>query len=195
MGVLVGLALKAGLDAAYSDATKSPSLVSLEAFWQVIWSTPSVQLLIFLLTLVRFVYGAHRVLETLEDSSATLEWWADLWNILGLVVLFVFFYMTGLCVPHPVAFYSGLVAVHTWDFLWFLRFTSSSDALGRELKSAMRRFMWIDSMTVGALILIVWPLKNWVVAGGAIVMVLLALVDAVWNYNFLFRTSPRPLGE
>ena len=187
MGILVGLALKAGLDAAYSDATKSPGLTSFGAFWQIIWSTPLIQVVIFLLTLIRFIYGAHRILETVEESSPTLEWWANLWNILGMVMLFVFFYMTGLCVLHPIAFYSGLIAVHVWDFLWFLRFTSSSDALGKELKYVMRRFMWIDFLTVAILTVLVWPLRDWAVAGGAIVMVLLAVVDAIWNYKFLFR--------
>jgi len=189
MGVLVGLALKAGLDSAYAKAIAEQGPSTFADLQEILWSAPSVQVFVFLITLLRFVYGAHRLLDCLETQQPKLEWWTSLWNIFGMLMLFVFFYMSGLSVRHPVPFYTCVVAVHVWDWIWFNRFTSSSDSLPTDVKVIMRRFMWLDAATVVALVPMIAFIQTTAVWLGAIIMIILAVVDAWWNFSFLFPKS------
>ena len=87
-GFMVSLTLKAGLDTAYSKSITTATTWT--ELWHHILVWPSLQLLIFLFTLVRFVYGAYRTLEVVEESSEELERWVLIWNIPGMLMLFIF---------------------------------------------------------------------------------------------------------
>jgi hypothetical protein len=193
-GFMVSLTLKAGLDTAYSKTLTTA--ITWNDLYQHLLILPSLQLFIFLLTLVRFVYGAYRTLEVIEESSEELERWVLIWNIPGMLVLFVLFYITSLSVQQPEPFYTGMILVHVWDLLWFIIPALFSDQLEQDMKHVMRKFLVIDILTVILLLLLLKFSGVYFAFTGAAVMVLLAALDFSLNRRFFFyrdkwRTTPR----
>lgn len=188
-GFMVSLTLKAGLDTAYSNTVTTA--VTWWDLYQFIWILPSLQLLIFLITLIRFVYGAYRTLEVIEDSSEELEGWILIWNIPGMLMLFILFYITSLSVQHSEPFYAGMILIHLWDSIWFLLPAFLSNKLNQKMKTVMGKFLLIDILTMALLILIfiIKPSGIQFAIIGAILMVILAILDFWWNREFFFHRA------
>ncbi len=113
-GLLVGLILKSGLDTAYSKSL--PYVTTWHGLWGAICVSSSLQVFIFLITLIGFVFGAYRVHEEFKKSHEKLIGWGSL-NFVGTLVLFILFYITGLTIKNAEPFYACLGIVHFWDFI------------------------------------------------------------------------------
>lgn len=189
-GFLVSLTLKSTLDTAYGKAM--PTVTSWGTLVDVFCSLVSLQVIVLLLTLIRFVYGAYRVQEA--SQKVDLEKWVLPWIIPVLLVLFVFFYIAGLCVGNPVSFYASLVVVHAWDLLAFLLPIVWSDKLNQPLKKAIRLFIGIDLATIAVLLALTLcmaqtkPLSWW----AASFMVVCAVIDFCLNRKFYFLGDASP---
>jgi hypothetical protein len=192
-GFLVSLTLKASLDTTYGKLV--PNATTWSELWHAVVTWPSLQLLIFLFTLIRFVYGAYRVHEVFEESPGAFEAWLVAWNMVGTLMLFVLFYLTGLSVQNAGPFYTSLVVVHCWDLLWFIIPAICSNKIDGDLKSVMRRFLAVDLLTV--LLLVGLAFANYHLAiTGAVVMVLVGMTDLLWNRRFFFHpNSWRSIGQ
>jgi hypothetical protein len=186
-GFLVSLTLKATLDTAYGRSISAAT--SFESLLNVVLSPVSFQVFILLLTLIRFVYGAYRVSET--TGGMDLEKWVLPWIIPTLLVLFVLFYIGGLCVLNPVPFYASLIVLHAWDFLAFLLPMVFSDKLTRPLRNVIRSFIVIDLLTVASLALAIRFISSTsaLCITAAACMVALATIDFVWNRKFYFFSA------
>jgi hypothetical protein len=188
-GFLVGLTIKGSLDAAYSklilEATTWTEL------WHSVVKSPSLQLLIFLFTLVRFVYGAYRVHEVCEEISGTLASWITAWNIPGTLGLFLLFYINGLSVHNATPFYASLIVVHLWDLAWFVVPTAFSKKIDKDLKSVMRSFLVIDVVTV-ALLAVALAIQSYLAIAGALIMIAMGIIDFRVNRKFYFDQNWRP---
>jgi hypothetical protein len=178
-GFMVSLTLKAGLDTAYSKTI--PTATIWTELWQHILVWPSLQLLIFLITLVRFVYGAYRTLKVIEESPEELERWVLIWNIPGMLILFVLFYIASLSIQQPEPFYTSLIAIHIWDFFWF-----SILALFSHQFVFAHKFLMIDVLTLILLFSILNFSDDYLAISGAIAMVFLSVLDFLWNGSFFF---------
>jgi len=185
-GFLVSLTLKASLDTGYGKSM--PGADTWLQVWHAVWVLPSFQVFAFLITLVRFVYGAYRMHEGIEQSP-DLERWVLMWNIPGTLVLFTIFYLTGLSVLKPEPFYVCLGAVHVWDLLWFIVPAIFSDQLDKELKNVMRRFLLLDVITVVALVIMIECTDADLSASiiGAVIMTVMASLDFWLNRVFYFH--------
>jgi hypothetical protein len=199
IGFLVSLALKGGLDMAYGEQLKDAKTDSWLNMWNVVCSAPTLQVAVLLLTLIRFVFGANRILEATEDdpaASAKMEGWVNLWNMAGGLIVFVLFYMTALSVKRPDTFYSTLIAVHFWDGIWFAIVAMFSDWPNPDLKRAMRVFIVVDGLTVFTLVLVLWLAPSHHAVWGALVMVGMAALDVKFNFRFLFpKPTEQPHGR
>jgi hypothetical protein len=183
-GFLVSLTLKAALDTAYGHSI--PTITSALDLLNTLCVPASLLVIVFLLTLLRFVYGAYRFHEECQESSTTLKPWAQLWNIAATLILFVFFYLTGLSIQHAQPFYIGLVAVHLWDFIWFASIFVWTNNLTDILRKTMTKFIVIDVATVGLLALTLVSTNKYRGKAAAIMFVL-AIIDFVWNRKFFFH--------
>ena len=183
-GLLVGLALKGALDTTYSNVLQNA--VSWRELMNGILTPTFLQFLIFVVTLVRFVFGAYRVHEELEAPQTKPERWVVAYSFVGTLVLFVIFYIAGLSVGSAVLFYATLVLLHCWDLLWFILPAVFSDRLSPALKQACRGFLLIDVFTILSLILVVAYAADYVSIIGGALMLLIAAVDFVWLRHFYF---------
>lgn len=184
-GFLVSLTLKGALDTAYEHSI--PTVTSAVDLLYVVFVPTSLLIIVFLLTLLRFVYGAYRFHEECQEASISLKSWAQLWNIAATLVLFVFFYLTGLSIQHAQPFYVGLIAVHLWDFIWFASIVVSTDSLTNNLRKIMHKFIVIDLVTVGSLALTLLFFSTKYRGKAAGVMFLFAIIDFAWNRKFFFH--------
>jgi hypothetical protein len=185
-GFLVSLTLKGALDTAYGHSI--PTVTSARDLLHAVCVPASLLVIVFLLTLLRFVYGAYRFHEECQDSSTTLKPWAQLWNIAATLVLFVFFYLTGLSIQHAQPFYIGLIAVHLWDFIWFASIVVWTDNLTDILRKTMTKFIIIDVVTIGLLALTLF-FTNKYRGKAAVMMFVLAIIDFAWNRKFFFHPA------
>lgn len=187
LGFLASLALKGGVDTLFHDV---PGGVDFQAVWASIGITPLLLFAVFFFTILRFLYGAYRFHEESDDSEAS-EGWMPLWNVVGALVLFVAFYVCGLCVKHPNNFFLMLIAVHVVDVIWF-----SGSLFFRppqKLAKLMRNFIIIDLLTCLLLWMITYTyalrsingdrLTDW----GVVVMLVFGVSDAVINRDFFFH--------
>ena len=186
LGFLVSLALKASLDSLFKDSI--PGATTLQQLLAAMVTQDLPQLTVFLLTLLRFFYGAYRFHESIparaDDRGA-------FWNIVGMFGLFVLFYLTGLAVKSTVPFYALLGLVHVWDFVWFTVSKLLRPMTGL-LNEAVCKFIVIDLVTILCLVsLLVADLKGklpneWFTGLSALTMVILALIDIGINWKFFF---------
>lgn len=183
LGFVVSLTLKGVMDAAYGEAMVS--VATWQDLWRVFWHPSSIQFVVFLLTLVRFVYGAYRVVEECDDTSGGIE----IWNIPGLLGLFVLFYITGLAVRHTEPFYVALAAVHAWDLGWFIMPSIFSDRLRQRMRTVVRSFLVFDVLTIGALLLPLFFARGYFEIIAPTFMVLVGVADFWWNRAFFFYPS------
>jgi hypothetical protein len=186
-GLLVGLALKGSLDATYSKVLQNA--VSWRELMNGMLTATFLQLLIFLVTLIRFVFGAYRVHEEIEAPANKPERWVSAYSFVGTLVLFVLFYIAGLSVGSADLFYATLVLVHCWDLIWFILPAAFSDRLSPALKQACRKFLIIDVFTIPSLILVVAYAADYVSIIGGVLMLLLATVDFLWLRKFYFSQA------
>jgi nucleoside 2-deoxyribosyltransferase len=180
-GFLVSLSLKGGLDTAYSHSVTNAT--SWPEFMQAIWIAPSFLLFIFLITLLRFIYGAYRFHEEAQQSSTKLGLKAQLWSIGATLVLFVLFYVTGLSIQHAKSFFLSLMLIHAWDFIWF----TSMLVLAKSLKRVAWTFILLDLLTILIIFVLIYllpePHRN--IAAG--MMLFLAAADLFFNREFFFQ--------
>ncbi len=184
-GFLVSLTLKAGLDTAYKDTITK--VTSGSELLQTVLVPASLLLIIFLITLLRFVYGAYRFNDEAQESHTKLKSWAQLWNISATLMLFVFFYVTGLSIQHAKPFFIGLIVVHVWDLIWFVSTVVSSDILASNLRKVMQKFIVIDLVTILLLGLTMYLFNGHYRGKAALVMLSLAFADLYWNRQFFFH--------
>lgn len=186
-GFLVSLTLKASLDTTYGKSV--PSATTWYDLAHAVLTWPSLQLLVFLFTLIRFVYGAYRVHEVFEDSTGVFEPWLVAWNMVGTLMLFVLFYLTGLSVQNASPFYASLVVVHLWDLLWFIIPAICSNKIHGDMRSVMRRFLAVDLLTAILLLVGLLFFPNHLRIAGTLIMALLGVVDLGWNRKFFFHPN------
>lgn len=185
-GLLVGLVLQGGLDTAYHSSL--PSVTTWRELLSAIWVISSLQVLIFLITLIRFVFGAYRVHEEYEKLHVKQMGWRG-WNFVGTLVLFILFYLAGLSIKNAQPFYACLVGVHLWDFIWFILPTFFCGHLDANLKSVLGKFLIIDFLTI--LFLSIWVAfsTNTSYAGGTAIMACSAIIDFWWLWKFYFPST------
>lgn len=186
-GFLVSLTLKGALDTAYGHSV--PTVTSAVELLYAVFVPASLLMIVFLLTLLRFVYGAYRFHEECQESATNLKSWAQLWNIAATLVLFVFFYLTGLSIQHAQPFYIGLIVVHLWDLIWFVSIVVWTDNLTEILRKIMARFIVIDVVTVVLLALTLLFFSTKYRGKAAVIMFLLAIIDFIWNRKFFFHPA------
>ena len=184
-GFLVSLTLKGALDTAYGHSI--PTVTSAAELVYAVCIPASFLVIVFLLTLLRFVYGAYRFHEECQLGTTNLKSWAQLWNIAATLVLFVIFYLTGLSIQHAQPFYIGLIAVHLWDFIWFVSIVAWTGNLTGNLRKIMQNFIVIDVVTVVLLALTLLFFSTKYRGKAAVVMLVLAIIDFIWNRKFLFH--------
>jgi hypothetical protein len=183
-GLLIGLALKGVLDATYHKVFEKA--VSWQDLAKGIGTPTFLQLLVFVVTLIRFVLGAYRVHDELEVHCEEPEPWVVAYSFVGTLVLFVIFYFAGLSVGSASLFYATFVLLHCWDLSWFILPAIFSDHLSNALKSACRRFLVIDAFTIPLLILVlIYGAGNVSIIGGSL-MLLIAIFDFLWLRHFYF---------
>jgi hypothetical protein len=132
---------------------------------------------------VRFVYGTYRFHEQVEEG---LEHWLRLWNAGATLIVFVLFYVAGLCVRNPQPFYASLIIVHGWALIWYgvvLRFSTRM----QNLRSVMLSFIVLDVITVITLFLVLYFFPNHARSLGLGFMVALAAIDIGLNWKFFFH--------
>jgi len=184
-GFLVSLTLKGSLDTAYSQT------VSVATTWSemlyAVWVPTSFLLFVFLITLLRFVYGAYRFHEEAREASADIEPGVQLWNIFATLLLFVFFYITGLSIQHAEPFFIGLIVVHLWDLIWFIVTVVFTNSLGSNIKRVIRNFVIIDALTILLLAVTISYLRDSYRNQAAFIMLVAAAADLLWNRKFFFH--------
>jgi hypothetical protein len=184
-GLLVSLTLKVALDTAYG--TSLVSATSEIEMLRVIRVPRSWLLLVFLFTLMRFVYGSYRINDEVQNLPADEGALPRFWNLVATLVLFVLFYATGLSIRHAGPFFISLLAVHVWDLLWLISMAIYSKVAG--LRKVMWRFVVIDVLTIIALASSILTTdgvhRNFAVA----LMFVLGIADFAWNSDFFFRPS------
>jgi len=155
---------------------------------RIVVTAPSLQLLIFMFTLIRFVYGAIRIHEIFPDATANMRPWRVAWNVMGMLMLFIFFYIAGLSVQHAKSFYSSVIGVHLWDLVWFGVLVAGAGDLRKDLKGVMSTFLIVDAATVILLLVAIW-LDHFLSIIGASVMVAVGTADLLWNRRFFFHPN------
>lgn len=184
-GLLISLTLKVGLDTAYG--TSLVAATSEAELLRVIYVPRSALLLVFLFTLMRFIYGSYRISDEVQNLPTDEGALPRFWNLVATLVLFVLFYATGLSIRHAETFFISLLAVHAWDLLWLSSMAFFSKVTG--LKRVMRNFVVIDFLTIVALALSIW-LPGGVHRNVAITLLLaLGLADFIFNGDFYFRPT------
>src|SRR4051794_2488649 len=91
LGFLVSLTLKGALDTLFDKTIPADRTAS--ALLGAVFNRADFQLVVFLVTLLRFVYGAFRFHEEEPDD---LPRWVLVWNLTAMLLLFVLFYIAGL---------------------------------------------------------------------------------------------------
>lgn len=143
---------------------------------------------------MRFLYGAYRFHEEESNSLGPPELWMPIVNVFGNMSLFILFYVTGLAIRHPYAFFSFLVLVHFADLLWFCTVLFSR-VVPKKLRKVMRCFVGIDLATCAILGFLVYADKQWhwgdiwFVTLGATAMVILGVLDILVNGQFFLNSS------
>ena len=143
----------------------------------------TLQIGIFLITVVRFVYGAYRFQ---EEGPGELPRGALVWNLVGTLVLFALFYITGLAILDADTFYRAMIYVHVWDLLWFaILFTAFRGSKGIT-KKVIISFIILDLLTVVWLLFIQAHLHSHFMGKAEISMIVFAVLDFAWNHEFFF---------
>jgi nucleoside 2-deoxyribosyltransferase len=194
LGFLVSLILKATLDGVFAELAKVEEADWL-AFDRVFLNRQWPVVLIFFLTLLRFVYGAYRFH---ESETGELGLVTRLWNIVGMMGLFILFYLAGLAIKAPVFFFTLIFFFHLWDLVWFFVVVYVFKSLPDELDNVAVRFMFLDAVTVVPLLLLFvfsgaitdkppggFPL--WLGCG---LLVAVGVLDFLWNRRFYFPPGP-----
>lgn len=120
-GILLALILTGTLDAFFKNIPDYPSMTQL---CRVLNSHPRwglvvlfLQLVVFLFTVIRFYWGSYRYHEGVQKEEGDRQWVVGL---IGTVVLFSGFYVTGLTVRNSNLFYWSFAGAHFIDLLWFV---------------------------------------------------------------------------
>lgn len=189
LGFLVSLVLKSAMDTLFNKHEVT-DCQDWQAFWDYVWSPLLFQFGVFLFTLMRFMYGAYRFHETPPTTEPTIFF--VLWHAVGMIILFILFYLCALTIKHPVNFYALMGVCHAWDLVWFL-VALCSGSLGQDARRAIGIFIVLDAITLLVLVIMLWrhmflstspnsPLLWW--GGGALFT--LGIVDFIWNHKFYF---------
>ena len=118
----------------------------------------TLQLLVFLFTVIRFYWGVLRYNEAVSPVEGTPHLFLGL---TGAVVLFSTFYVTGLMVRNPSMFYWTLAVANLIDLSWFLIlswFLTGDAWLPRtpQIQKIWRWYVIFDFLTLTALLLLIW---------------------------------------
>jgi nucleoside 2-deoxyribosyltransferase len=202
LGILVGLIFRTTLDAIFKtdlEALTKPDAATVS--WRDIiqlfrkhhmWMFP-----VFLLTLLRFVYGSYRFHETLPKELPILVFLID---AAGLMGDFVFFYLAGQSITKTALFLRLFVLVHLWDFLWFFLLNLALyfykvPGFDQALSEVSYVFLAIDLATAILLLILMQFLKRWP-NGLEFLSILLLLgigyYDFYRNYPFYFSVDWPP---
>jgi len=183
LSVLVSLVLKGTMDSLFAkEIIEDPKLTHVV---QIVWTATLFQFSVFFFTLIRFMFGAYRF----HESEPPLKHpFFLLWNTIGMLILFVLFYFTGLTIRNSMSFYALSLVIHIWDFIWF---TPLVFALNGDLKTLVGRFMILDTATVLVLGLFLWCRyfhsgPNTLLWRGGAALFSIGIFDFVWNRRFYF---------
>lgn len=144
IGFIVSLVLKATLDTAYGKADNTTGLFGLLG---VLYTLNVVS---FLTTMVRFVFGVFRIGEDMPPAKRLL---ISLVNFSSSLILFLGFYLAGLLIKDTAGFYHAIIAVHLVDAAWFMVarqafFGKPFSDDEKALRKIFLQFFWIDIVTV-----------------------------------------------
>lgn len=186
LGVLIGLILKGTFDRFLKDHDTDKG--DLAAFVSTYEPSQWFQLGVFVFTYLRFVYGAYRYHEEEPDEPGFPTLVLD---AVGMFILFIFLYLTGLAVKNTILFYELFIVFHFVDVLWFA-VAQWSRSLPSGLKKVGARFAVLDVISLCFLVAM-WSLGlfslqwqrclAWV--AGALFIVI-GLADFWWNRDFYF---------
>jgi hypothetical protein len=185
-GFFASLTVKAVLDTAYGRTV--PLLTTPSALYHAAWSPVSIQVIVMVFTFMRFLYGVYRLHEGHNELDA-LETWVKIWITPSLLVLLILFYIAGLCVQNPEAFYGALIGVHAWDTVAFVLPMAASPRLrGHPIRRTFRHFLLLDFLTILVLSAVTLAMDDAreVSHIGALAMVLFGVADFWWNHDFFF---------
>ena len=197
LGFLVSLILKGTLDSIFGHSlTETTNWIEV---YRLIGNSHPLELFVFLFAMLRFRYGAYRFHEELPDPTPRIR----VWNLLFTVLLFIAFYLDGLSIKdHPILFYQLFAIVHLVDLVWFLPMAPRGSVRTRKPRSiairAATAFAVLDFLTIAASI--AWLGYAGVLRGSeapthplyplAYALVLLGVIDVIWNKNFYFALPP-----
>ncbi len=198
LGILVGLILKSSLDITFAEQVKRLSQnegqgLSVPELIRTFWTPRLFLFCVFLFTLLRWVYGAYRFHEALPPDP---KLWVFFVDAIGMIGLFVLFYLAGMSVRSARPFYIFFLILHAWDFIWFLPLWWFQ-SLPSALNSVAIKFIAFDLLTLVLLGFLLWYLANrgnWLQAVAGSVLILIGIMDFICNYAFYFSESWQPDG-
>lgn len=119
-GILLALILKSTLDVFFKNVAVYASIWAL--FRAAMSHAASnlldaFQLVVFMVMTTRFYWGTYRYNEEAPQSEGTPQL---ILGLIGAVLVFSSFYVTGLLVRNPRLFYASFALTHVIDLFWFL---------------------------------------------------------------------------
>jgi nucleoside 2-deoxyribosyltransferase len=193
LSILFGLIVKNTLDAAFKDevtnfARNSNTTTLTQA---ALFIRPELwEFIVFLVTLLRFVYGAYRFHEAIPTHPPLGPFVID---TTGLIGLFIIVYAAGMCIRNAPAFYRFFLFFHVWDLVWFglLQLVFPLQGMLRDVATS---FLIFDAITIIGLV----PILYWAPAHkgalqvlGGLLLLLVGAADIFYNYWFYVGESAR----
>jgi hypothetical protein len=112
--------MKSTLDVFFKDVSRCASMSDIVALVDKDVATSILvlfQLFVFLFTIVRFYWGSYRYHQEVPPVAGTPHL---ILGLVGAVLVFSTFYVTGLTIRNPGLFYWSFAIAHLIDFFWFL---------------------------------------------------------------------------
>jgi nucleoside 2-deoxyribosyltransferase len=189
ISILIGLVLKGTLDHFLKDhdTDKGGLQQFLGTYTPFLWF----QLAVFIITFLRFVFGAYRYHER-ERELPTFRGIAL--DAAGAFILFLFLYLTGFAVKNTILFYELFIAFHVIDLVWFT-VAIHVGAMPSQARSTCTSWLVLDAISIAFLLALFLAgfydeshvrMLSWV-AGAAFIA--LAFVDFLWNWKFYFDAT------
>lgn len=159
--ILLALILKSTLDAffgrvnGYNSGTDLVKAIDADLAWSFLVLG---QLIVFVFSVTRFYWGSIRYHEEAPEDKDTPHLVVGL---VGAILVFATFYVTGLLVKNPTMFYWSLAAAHIVDLFWFI-IAAAWLEMSLEIQKLWSWYILFDAVTVVlllGLILVaaIWP--------------------------------------
>jgi nucleoside 2-deoxyribosyltransferase len=190
--LLAGLILRNTMDIAFKQEAQNavdahpkndPANYNVgSALISIMWRKELPEFAIFLITLLRFVYGAYRFHEVLRSHPPL---WIFIIDAVGMIGVFIIVNLAGMCVRNALLFYGLFLLFHAWDFFWFTLLYILSP-LPDDLARVAFSFIVFDLATMVFLGLVLRYLRASAALQYAAFFLLLGigLLDGWWNYSF-----------